>query len=79
MSVYIIEMLCVSVVSVFENAEEILFTKKQKYFAHARIQALENRRIWLQCAGGELCGVKWRSACTVRPLQKTPSCDDRTK
>jgi len=36
MSVYIIEMLCVCVVSVFENGEEILFTKKQKCFAYAR-------------------------------------------
>ena len=77
MSVCIIEM-CVCVVPVFENGKGILSTNKQKCFAHARIQALENRRIRLQCAGIEMYGVKWRSAWTVCSLQKTFSCDDRT-
>ena len=36
----IIEM-CVCVVSVFENGEEILFNKKQKCFAYACVQVLE--------------------------------------
>lgn len=75
----IIEMLCVCVVSVSGNGEEILCTKKQMCFACARIQVSENRRIWLQCAGSDLYGVKWWSAWTIRSLQKTSSCDDRTE
>lgn len=49
MYIYIIEILCLSAVSVFQNREQILFIKKQECFTHTHTRVLQKRWISRQC------------------------------